>query len=112
MRRIRPRRNGFTLIELLVVVAIIMLLMSLLLPAVQKVRAVADKMICAGNLKQMAIAAHHFHNDYNRFPPGYKATAAYVDGATDTTPGWGWAAFLLPYIEQDSVAKRIDFALP
>src|SRR5207244_2733504 len=91
------RRRGFTLIELLVVISIISLLMALLMPAVQKVRAAADKIRCANNLKQIGLALHNFHNDYRRLPPGYLATGAYVDGATDTSPGWGWAAYVLPY---------------
>ena len=106
------RRVGFTLVELLVVIAIIVLLVALLLPAVQKVRAAADRLICGNNLKQMGLAFHNYHNDFNRFPPGYSSTMPYVDGATDTSPGWGWGAHLLPYIEQDSVYNQIRFNLP
>jgi prepilin-type processing-associated H-X9-DG protein len=69
-------------------------------------------MRCQSNLRQIGIALHNYHNDYLRLPPGYSATGAYVDGATDTTPGWGWSAYLLPYIEKDNVHKGINFNLP
>jgi len=108
-----PRcRRAFTLIELLVVMAIIGILIALLLPAVQKVRAAAARIQCINNLKQIGVACHNYHDAQQSFPPGYLATVPYIDGATDTTPGWGWGAYLLPYIEQDNLYHGIDLNQP
>jgi prepilin-type N-terminal cleavage/methylation domain-containing protein/prepilin-type processing-associated H-X9-DG protein len=108
-----PRvRHAFTLIELLVVIAIIAILIGLLVPAVQQVREAASRAQCLNNLKQLGLACHSFHDSYKRFPPGYTATAPYSDGATDTAPGWGWAAYLLPYLEQAPLHRQIDFTRP
>jgi prepilin-type N-terminal cleavage/methylation domain-containing protein/prepilin-type processing-associated H-X9-DG protein len=97
---VRRLRAGFTLIELLVVIAIIGLLMALLLPAVQKVREAANKMICASNLRQVGLALHHYHLDYNRFPPVLSANGFKGFGFTSAF------TMILPYVEEDNIAKN------
>jgi prepilin-type N-terminal cleavage/methylation domain-containing protein/prepilin-type processing-associated H-X9-DG protein len=102
------RRRGFTLVELLVVIAIIGILIGLLLPAVQAAREAARRAQCTNNLKQIGLACHNYHDALGSFPSGYLATADYPD----TTPGWGWAAVLLPYVEQSPLHSQLNFSLP
>jgi prepilin-type processing-associated H-X9-DG protein len=69
-------------------------------------------MRCANNLHQIGVACHSYHGVQQCLPPGYSATVPYVDGASDTSPGWGWGAYLLPYLEQDNLFRQLNFNLP
>jgi prepilin-type N-terminal cleavage/methylation domain-containing protein/prepilin-type processing-associated H-X9-DG protein len=102
------KQRAFTLIELLVVLAIIAVLIGLLLPAVQKIRAAAARIQCANNLKQIGLALHN-HLDANQTLPA-NGNYAFNGSAVTTVNAWSGMARILPMIEQENLFKGIDFA--
>ena len=104
-KMIPSKRTGFTLVELLVVIAIISVLIALLLPAIQAARESARQAQCKNNLKQIGLALHNYEGARRAFPPGFVSTANNLNGP-GLGPGWGWAARILPHLEQSTL--RVD----
>jgi prepilin-type N-terminal cleavage/methylation domain-containing protein/prepilin-type processing-associated H-X9-DG protein len=109
----RPRSPAaFTLIELLVVIAIIAILIGLLLPAVQKIREAAARLQCQNNLKQLGLAAHNYHNNFDMFPYGAVKFRNYSPAGSSNLVEYDrhtWATLLLPYFEQDNLQRNWPF---
>ena len=102
-------QRGFTLIELLVVISIIGVLIALLLPAVQAAREAARRAQCVNNLKQIGLALHNYEGSQQVLPSGY--VSSFDSTGTDLGPGWGWAAMLLPRLEQSPLFASLNFSV-
>ena len=107
------RRDGFTLIEVMVVIAVITVMISLLLPAVQQARETARRGQCVNNLHQFGLALHNYHDTHSVLPPGTitkfpspkngLAVLWGMNGFLDpnqATPETSWSLMLLPFLEQ------------
>jgi len=104
--RPRSRRIGFTLIELLVVIAIIAVLISLLIPAIQKVRGAAARAQVLNNIRQLAVGCHTY-SDTLKFLPwngrmnGGATPNTYADASNPESGSWGFQ--ILPYVDQVNI---------
>jgi prepilin-type N-terminal cleavage/methylation domain-containing protein len=94
------RRRAFTLVELLVVIAIIGILVALLLPAVQAAREAARRASCMNNLRQVGLALHTYHDQFDILPPPRIAP-----------PVHNWVTLILPQFEQGNVHSIYRFDL-
>jgi hypothetical protein len=97
MRSPRSARHGVTVIQLIALLALFMILLGLLLPAIQKVRAAAARAKSINNLKLLGLALHNYNDTTGKLPPG-------VDNKHFSA-----TARLLPYFEQDALYRKIDF---
>lgn len=117
----KKQTSGFTLVELLVVIAIIGILIGMLLPAVQSVRAAARRTSCANNIRQVAIACLNFESAHQRLPAGHECVSGLQsDGVTNSgsvfgndafSEGYGWRSKILEFMELGNLADQFDFGL-
>ena len=114
--RVRSQRcasdwaTGVTLIELLVVMAVVAMMITLLLPAVQPPGSMARRLQCQNNLRQIAIGLCCFHAAHGSFPPG--GIEWRPPGNTTNRQLACPLAFLLPFIEEQPLYESLDLDTP
>jgi len=104
------RAKGFTLIELLVVIAIIAVLLSILMPAMRKIKEVAREVVCKSHLRQVGLAVSMYLDDYQRKIPDTQSSNGFLwfesNGTTYRSPGSGggtyWGTFYRDYIKDQT----------
>jgi type II secretory pathway pseudopilin PulG len=94
----------------LVVIAIIALLVSLLLPAVQQAREGARRMQCRNNLMQIGLALGNYESAHECLPPGSVDVGGPVQN-NGTGYQFGWMVQILPHLDQENVYDTFDFSV-
>ena len=119
--KMKRKRKGFTLVELLVVIAIIAMLMSILMPALAKVKAIAQRLVCGTNLSGIGKAMAMYATEYDDALPvagGPECTwvtsgTCYIndwmglDGADDWKPEW--KAYGRPGINRATISASLYY---
>lgn len=99
--------SGFTILELLIVVAIIGIMVSLLLPAIQSSREMARRTQCLKNLSQLILAVHSYELTHRSIPPGSVDSRRPI-----VSRPWGyhhgWIEQILPFLEVESIYHHAD----
>ncbi len=108
-----PPRCGLTLLELMVVLAVLGVMISLLLPAIQASREAARRSSCANNLRQVALAVVNYHTAFEQLPP--HGTGTFTDANPAATTNRFRLSFLvsiLPFIDQVPLWEAITDRSP
>ena len=110
-KRTDKTRSAYTMIEMLVVIAIMLLLVSLLVPAVQFAREAARRTTCQNHLKQIGLALHNYAGGFGVFPPS--STSAIDYGIWSSNPSefhlQSWSSLILPRLDQGDLYNRVNF---
>jgi Tfp pilus assembly protein PilE len=107
----RFQRQGFTRIQLLIVLVIVGILIGLVYLGIQRVREAAARMRCHGNMKQLMLAFHNFHDadkPISTYFPRTFPTGCIGPGKTPEER-LSWIVALTPFMEQDNAYRQIDF---
>ena len=107
-------RHGFSLVELVVAIAIVSLLVSLLLPAVQQVREAARRTQCKNNLRQLGLALHNYEGTHSVYPFGVGGDLSGLPNtyASPTGRRYSLHTQILPFLDQGPLFQSIDFGIP
>ncbi len=100
----RPR-TGLTLLELLVVLFVLVLLIGILVPAVQRAREASRRTQSKNNLKQLGLALHNYHDAFRVFPPG----GVFND---EGTAFHGWPTLIIPFVDAAPITQIFDYKQP
>lgn len=100
----RPR-TGFTLLELLVVLFVLVLLIGILVPAVQRAREAARRTQSKNNLMHLGLALQNYHDTFRMFPPGGVFN-------NDGKAFHGWVTSIMPFIDASPWYNRVNFQIP
>jgi prepilin-type N-terminal cleavage/methylation domain-containing protein len=108
MSRRKRSGGGFTIVELLIVIAIIGLLISLSVPAIQASREVSRRAQCSNNLRQMGAAFLGFESAKKVFPSSFTMR---FEGPLASDPGFSVYTYfvdLLPFLEETATATQYE----
>ncbi len=100
-------RRAFSFMELLLVIALLVVLVGLLLPALRKMREANARVACQHNLRYIALAASQFHDAQAHFPAGETALNASFLGPWDEEYYPSWVLPLLPYLGEKERAAGL-----
>jgi prepilin-type N-terminal cleavage/methylation domain-containing protein len=104
------RARAFTLVELLVVIAVIGVLVSLLLPAVQQAREASRRSSCQNNMKQIGLAIAQYELSKKVYPPSGTDEILDWDDGRDKL-NHSWASLIMPYVEESALQDKINFKI-